>query len=104
MTVHLDWDWYQQQMDRGRKITTTIDPDLINSPQFFDCWLYYKEQERQVSTRGYCEGGCRPEELRECSGRIVCRRTLEICPRQQLSGLVCFYSGVFDEYNNTSGT
>ena len=100
-TANADWDWYKQQMQLGREIVTAIEPDAMNTPDFFQAWLYRKDQALMVASRGRCEG-CGPEELKTCAGRIVCRRTLEICPRQQLTVLVSFYEGVFDECNSNN--
>ena len=104
MKFDLSWPWMAQQIEVGRSITSTVDPQDLSTPQFFDCWIYFQQQQQQVIERGFCDGRCRSDELKPCGDRIVCRRTLEVCPRRRLSGLVSFYSGVFDEYsNNTSG-
>lgn len=87
-------------MQEARKIVTTIDPnDLTFVELVGDCWGYYKDQERRVAERGGCEA-CGPAELKDCSGRIVCRRTLNVCPRLQLAEIVSLYESAFNECNS----
>ncbi len=70
--LHTDWPWYQEQMEIGRNVVTSTDPDELTQPEFLDAWLYYKDQEATVAARGRCEGNCLTSELRECNGKLVC--------------------------------
>jgi hypothetical protein len=90
-----NWPWFDEKMRRGREIVTAAEPDAIDTPEFFEAWAYYREQEKRVAERGCCEA-CGPSELRACAGRTVCRRTLNVCPKLQLSEIVSLYEKVFE--------
>jgi hypothetical protein len=94
------WPWFEEKIKQGREIVTTLDPNSIETPQLFQAMTYYRDQERRVAQRGCCEA-CGTNELRECSGNIVCRRTLNICPKLQLSEIVSLYESAFDEHDSS---
>jgi hypothetical protein len=90
--------------ERGRELVNAGQyqpPTMIDS---LSVCAYLAQQRDLVATYGDCSGGCRESKQIEhpATGRVVCPRTLQACPRVRLALIVQQFESLFSGSDNVS--
>lgn len=88
MSVH---SYLAPLVSRGRELVTNGLRRPEKMVEYLALRSYWDTQLQWVDREGRCQHGCGGVELYELRDLLVCPHTMQSCPRNRLSGLVCFF-------------